>query len=142
MRQIIHAVYIDAARSTIYRALTTENGLSRWWTKKVHVDPGHGGIIRFTFAGDFHPHMKQIRLEPDRRVEWRCVAGHANWLDNTFAFSLEERNGEALLMFRQDYARELSDEVYGSYNFNWGYYLNSLKSYCERDAGTPFSPSA
>jgi len=24
----------------------------------------------------------------------------------------------------QEYAQELSDEAYGIYNFNWGYYLN------------------
>ncbi len=43
-------------------------------------------------------------------------------------------------MFAQDYARELSDEVYGTYNFNWGYYLNSLKQFCETGTGTPFAP--
>jgi hypothetical protein len=40
----------------------------------------------------------------------------------------------------QGYARELSDEVYGIYNFNWGYYLNSLKLFCEKGAGVPFRP--
>ena len=30
------------------------------------------------------------------------------------------------LRFRQDYATELSDDYYGSYNFNCGYYLGSL----------------
>jgi hypothetical protein len=85
--------------------------------------------------------MKQTRLERNRRIEWRCVAGHANWMDSTFGFSLEARDDETLLMFRQDYARELSDEVYGSYNFNWGYYLNSLKALCEKGAGTPCAPS-
>jgi hypothetical protein len=42
-------------------------------------------------------------------------------------------------MFFQDYARELSDEVYGIYNFNWGYYLN-LKQLCEKGIGAPFTP--
>ena len=61
-------------------------------------------------GSDFHPQMKQRLLEPDRR------------------------------MFSQDYARELSDEVYGIYNFNWGYYLNSLKLLCEKGSGVPFTP--
>ena len=42
--------------------------------------------------------------------------------------------------FRQEYAQELSDETYGTYNFNWGYYLNSLKLLCETGTGTPFVP--
>ena len=121
-------------------AITTAAGLKRWWTTKVEAEEREGGIIRFTFAGDFHPQMKQRLLEPDRRVEWVCVAGHANWQDNGFTFVLHERKGETLVMFSQDYARELSDEVYGIYNFNWGYYLNSLKQLCEKGSGVPFTP--
>ena len=40
----------------------------------------------------------------------------------------------------QQYAQELSDETYGTHNFNWGYYLNSLKLYGETGTGTPFFP--
>ncbi len=71
-------------------------------------------------------------------MEWKCVGGHANWKDNTFSFALDERKGETGLTFEQIYAQELSDEVYGTYNFNWGYYLGSLKSLCETGSGTPF----
>lgn len=140
MRQILHSVHIHAAPSSVYDALTTESGLRSWWTKDVAVDARLGGIIRFTFAGDFHPQMEQTALQRPTLVKWRCVAGHPNWQDNTFSFALEDRKGETMLMFRQDYARELSDEVYGNYNFNWGYYLNSLKQYCEKGSGAPFAP--
>ncbi len=75
---------------------------------------------------------EQTRLDPPKRVEWRCVGGHANWQDNTFSFALNERKGETLVQFVQEYAQELSDEAYGIYNFNWGYYLNSLKMLCEK----------
>lgn len=37
---------------------------------------------------------------------------------NAFEFALEVRGDETLLMFRQDYARELPDKVSGTYNFN------------------------
>lgn len=136
MRQILHAVHIHAAPSKVYDALTTEKGLQGWWTTKVKIVDS---VIHFTFAGDFNPQMKQTTLENARTVDWKCVAGHANWQDNTFRFSLNDRKGETLVMFKQDYARELSDEVYGNYNFNWGYYLNSLKLFCETGAGAPFA---
>jgi uncharacterized protein YndB with AHSA1/START domain len=142
MRQIIHAVHIHSAPSNVYSAIATAAGLRGWWSKRVDADERQGGIIRFTFAGDFHPQMQQTRLDPARRVEWRCVGGHPNWQDNTFVFALEERKAETLLMFSQDYARELSNEDYGIYNFNWGYYLNSLKQFCETGTGVPFTPPA
>jgi hypothetical protein len=89
----------------------------------------------FTFAGDFHRQMKQIALNPDRSVKWVCAAGHDNWQDNGCTFTLEPRKSETLLTFSQDYARELSDETYEIYNFNWGYYLNSLKQFVEKNSG-------
>jgi len=140
MKQIIHAVHIHATPAAVFEALTTGKGLRGWWTTKVDAEEREGGVIRFTFGGDFNPQMEQISIEKDHAVRWRCVGGHANWQDNTFTFSLAERNGETMLMFEQGYARELSDEVYGIYNFNWGYYLNSLKLLCEKGVGVPFKP--
>ena len=143
MKTIIHAVHIHAAPPKVYEALTTTEGLSQWWTTQVDIEPGTGGVIRFTFHGDFHPHMRQTALEPHRLVRWSCVAGHPNWHNNTFSFTLDERKGETTVQFVQQYADELSDETYGTYNFNWGYYLNSLKLYCETGTGTPFvSPAS
>jgi hypothetical protein len=130
-----------ADKSWIARAVTSlPVPLRGWWTRKAEVDPGEGGTIRFTFRGDFHPHMKQTRLLPGQVVEWLCTGGHPNWQDNQFRFTLEERNGETMLHFVQEYALELDDETYGIYNFNWGYYVNSLKLLCETGAGTPYDP--
>ncbi len=66
-------------------------------------------------------------------------SGHEPWKDNTFAYLLGDVDGRTQLTFTQDYARELSDEVYGIYNYNWGYYLESLKQYCETGRGKPYA---
>ena len=42
------------------------------------------------------------------------------------------------LVFRQGYGTQIDEESYGVYNFNWGYYLESLRSYCESGTGKPF----
>ncbi len=140
MKTILHAVHVHSPPTKVYEALTTEKGLGSWWTTKVSVEETEGGIIRFTFHGDFHPQMKQTRLQAAEQVRWTCIDGHPNWQDNSFVFTLQDRKGETLLLFVQEYAQELSDEVYGTYNFNWGYYLNSLKQFCENGSGTPFVP--
>ena len=124
MKIIIHNVHIHSAPRDVYRALTTGAGVTAWWTTKATLEPGEGGIIRFTFHGDFYPQMIQTRLEEARLVEWRCVGGHLNWQDNTFSFLLREHEEETSLRFIQHYAQELDDDTYGTYNFNWGYYLS------------------
>jgi Activator of Hsp90 ATPase homolog 1-like protein len=139
MKTILHALHIHAQPSAPYAALTTAEGLAGWWSTRVSVEPGEKGLIRFTFAGDFNPVMRQDRAAKDREVRWTCVDGHANWQDNTFSFRIEPRKSECVLLFTQEYAQELDDETYGTYNFNWGYYLNSLKRLCETGTGTPFT---
>jgi uncharacterized protein YndB with AHSA1/START domain len=141
MNTIIHTVHIHAAPDAVYRALTSERGLTGWWTTRASVEEGEGGMIRFTFRDDFHPQMRQTRLEHGEVVEWECVDGHDNWQDNRFSFLFRDRNGETSLRFVQHYARELDDDTYGTYNFNWGYYLNSLKALCENGAGFPYEPT-
>ena len=135
MKKIIHFVRIHAAPEKVYGALTSQEGLSGWWSTVVRVE---NQVIHFRFAGDFNPEMKVTQLKANRLVEWSCIAGHDNWTDNSFSFELREVQGETGLMFVQIYAQELSDEVYGTYNYNWGYYLQSLKLLCETGKGTPF----
>ena len=141
MKKIIHFARIHAVPDKVYRVLSTQRGLAAWWSTSVQVEDAPGGLINFRFAGDFNPAMQVTLLEANRRVEWKCVAGHDNWKDNTFFFQLQDVNGGTGLMFVQEYAQELSDEVYGTYNFNWGYYLGSLKRLCEEGSGTPFKAS-
>ena len=137
MKKIIHFLRIHASPESVFHAITTEAGLSGWWSTAVSIDQADS-VISFRFAGDFNPDMKVTKLEANRLVEWSCIAGHDNWQDNTFSFELAEISGETNLMFVQVYAQELSDEVYGTYNFNWGYYLQSLKLLGETGEGTPF----
>ncbi len=138
MKTIIHTFHVETPPESVCRALTTEQGVTGWWTTSASVEEREGGILRFTFHGDFHPHMKQIQLDPPRLVRWQCVDGHGNWQDNTFSFALRPQDDDTSVQFVQQYAQELDDDTYGTYNFNWGYYLNSLKRFCETGSGTPF----
>src|SRR5262249_50647841 len=117
MKKIIHFVRIHAAPGQVYGALTSQEGLSGWWSTVVRIEAADQ-VIHFRFACDFNPEMKINQLAANRLVEWSCIAGHDNWKDNSFSFELREVQGETGLMFVQIYAQELSDEVYGTYNFN------------------------
>ena len=89
----------------------------------------------FTFAGDFNPDMRVTALEPPALVCWECVGGHEPWALNTFRFELVDKAGGTTVRFWQNYARELTDDAYGTYNFNWGYYLESLRLLSETGTG-------
>jgi uncharacterized protein YndB with AHSA1/START domain len=138
--QIIHHVTdIDATLDAVWAAITTQAGLASWWTTKVTSPQAQVGTsIHFTFNGDFNPVMQIVAMEPQRRLEWKCVGGHDYWADNTFAFELDEApDKRTRLRFWQYYTKEVSEDAYGIYNFNWGYFINSLVDFCETGTGTP-----
>lgn len=140
MQKIIHLVNINAVQEEVFEAIATGEGLSNWWSTKVKSEENVGGIIDFTFQADFNPDMKITKLNKPEVVHWVCLAGHEPWQDNRFSFELKKGNGATQLKFTQEYTRDISEEDYGTYNFNWAYYLMSLKEYCETGKGKPFDP--
>jgi len=144
MKVIHHVSQIGAAPEEVYAALTTQEGLGGWWSTEVAAPgPEVGAVVAFTFQSDFNPEMEIAGLEAGRRLEWKCIGGHEPWADNTFRFELapsELKQGGTTLRFWQHYATELSDDAYGTYNYNWGYYLESLRLLCEEGKGHPFRP--
>jgi len=143
MKTIHHVFEIDAAPDKVWDALTTELGLASWWSTTVSAPRREiGASVRFTFRGDFNPVMQIGTLREQQQLDWTCVDGHRKWADNTFRFQLEAIEGmQTRVRFWQNYAVELADDDYGTYNFNWGYYLQSLCEYCETGVGKPFAPA-
>lgn len=143
MKTIHHVVDLEAPPGDVWAAIATESGLGSWWSTEVSLEsPGVGEVVDFTFVADFNPDMKITTFEPLHRLEWCCVGGHPPWSDNTFTFELDANGDGTRLRFWQHYATELDDDEYGIYNFNWGYYLQSMLEYLTTGTGKPFTPEA
>ena len=137
METILHAVDIGAPADKVYDALTTGDGLSRWWSTNVVAEERPGGIVRFKFIPDFNPEMEITEMTRASAVGWKCVGGADPWLGAVIRFNLEPRGERTMLIFTQRYTGDLPDEAFGMFNYNWGYYLHSLQEYVERGVGTP-----
>lgn len=112
MKTILHVIDTSASRAEVYEALTTETGLSAWWSTKVTAGEATvGSVIHFTFVGDFNRDMELTEVEPDAVVGWKRVRGHDPWQDNTVRFEIVDvPGGRTRIRFRQDYATELDDD--------------------------------
>ncbi len=85
--------------------------------------------------------MEITALERPSLVAWRCVAGADPWHGATLRFEIESVGANrSSLTFTQRYAGEMSDRDFGTFNYNWGYYLRSLQLCVETGTGAPFSP--
>ena len=71
-------------------------------------------------------------------MSWTCVGGAEQWAGASIRFDVQNQEGGSRLVFRQGYGTEIDEESFGVYNFNWAYYLESLRNYCETGTGKPF----
>ena len=135
MPEIRHNVIIKTTPEKVYEAITTQEGLANWWAKQTIAKPEVGFVNIFTF-GIFRNEMKVIILNPNKKVEWKCINSIEEWIDTNISFDLEEKEGHTLLRFTQSGWRAVT-ETFAGCNYDWGRFMTSLKLFCETGTGTP-----
>jgi uncharacterized protein YndB with AHSA1/START domain len=137
MANIEHIQYINVPVAQVYKALTTTEGLSEVWTRKLNVTAQPGAINEFCFGDEPPTRMEIVELLPDKTIVWRCVGSDPEWIGTTISFELEERQGKTSVRLGHFDWQDVT-EFYRFCNYNWAIFLLSLKQYCEEGTGIPF----
>ena len=91
MADILHRVGIKSSLDQVYKALTTLEGLSAWWTNSTQGESNKvGGVLQFRFAARGGFDMKVLELDPARRVLWQVVDGPEEWIGTKVSFELKQ----------------------------------------------------
>lgn len=135
MADILHRVGIKSSLDEVYRALTTIEGLSGWWTNDTQGDCKKGGVIQFRFgAGGFD--LKVLELDPARRVLWEVVAGPEEWIGTRVSWELRREDEYVIVLFKHEGWREPVEFMHHC-STKWAVFLMSLKSMLETGKGAP-----
>jgi len=138
---LIHRIHIAAPAETIYRAITSEEGIRAWWTTDVKMGAGVGDMAVFGFFDHSTVFQMQISaIDPPSLVRWKCVENTTSpdWISTTQEFILEpQHDGEVLLKFCHGGWERGSDHCYHC-NTTWGHLLVCLKDYAERGVKNPY----
>ncbi len=137
MPDILHTFTVAAPAEVVFEALTTQGGLSAWWTEQTTAESGLGARLIFDFGERYHNDMTVVDLEPHSRVAWHVDEAHPEWVGTVITFDLERDGDVTRLRFGHRDWRETTD-FFASCNFQWGRYMESLKRYCETGAGAPW----
>jgi len=137
MAAIKHLLFINSPSQKIYSAITTKEGVANWWTEQTEIGHRVGDINIFDFGDRYHNEMKISKLIPNKQVEWECLEGDKEWIGTKLIFEIEEKDKGSVLKFTHGNWREETD-FFASCNYHWGYYMRSLKLYCETGKGNPF----
>jgi len=137
MANIRHHLIIKASNQVVFDAITTQEGLRAWWTNETDAKAEVGYVNHFKFGSEYFNEMKISKLNAPVMIHWDCINGPEEWIGTKLSFELENKDGDTFLRFaHMDWAAET--DFYGSCNYHWGYYLESLKSLCETGKGQPF----
>ncbi len=135
MVDILHKVGIRSTPEKVYAALTTTEGLSRWWTVDTHGDGDVGDTLQFRFdLGGID--MKVQDLQPSSSVLWEVVDGPEEWIGTNVSFELRQEGDYTLVLFRHAGWREPVEFMHHC-STKWATFLMSLKSLVETGEGAP-----
>ncbi|MCW9705665.1 SRPBCC family protein [Fodinibius salsisoli] len=129
--------YLNVSPQVVYQALTSTKGLSETWTQQCNVAEEKGGINVFEFGDESPTKFRIEELITNKKIRWLCIESDPEWVGTTVTFELEEKNGQTSVTLKQKNWKEMT-EFYRWCNYNWGFFLYSLKQYCEEGKGIPF----
>jgi hypothetical protein len=137
MVDILHKVGVRSSLDATYKALTTAEGLSGWWTNSTQLESGVGGVIQFRFGdlGGFD--MKVLELDPGRRVLWQVVDGPQEWIGTHISWDLKQEDDYTVILFKHQGWKEPVDFMHHC-STKWGVFLMSLRSLLETGRGAPY----
>jgi len=158
MPNIHHFILIGSSKEKVFDALSSQSGLSAWWTSHTKTNSEPGSIARFSFGPEYFKDMKITKLRPFEEVQWHCIAGAQEWIGTTITFQLISGNKEVLLKIHPEIKGQIEQLVYDSgtllmfhhegwssyspmfaeCNYTWGQFLRSLKLLCETGKGKPW----
>jgi hypothetical protein len=137
MVDILHKVGIKTSSPDhAYKALSTIEGLSGWWTDDTQGQTKVDGVLKFRFgAGGFD--MKVLELDSAKRVLWQVVDGPEEWIGTRIGFDLRQEGDWTIILFKQEGWKEPVEFMHHC-STKWGVFLLSLKALLETGKGAPW----
>jgi len=137
MPDIFHRVGIKATAREVYNKLTTDKGLSEWWTTDTSGAGGVGSIIKFRFNGG-GPDFEVTDLKPDQLVKWKHSGPMPDdWIGTEITFQLTHKENQTYILFSHSGWKDQTDFM-AHCSLKWAVFLMSLKDVIETGTGNPF----
>ena len=132
MADLHHEIPINAPARDVWDAITTQQGLSGWWTQDSVVEPLRvGSVVELGF--DKRALVLRLRLDeatPLKRMVWYCTGGDDEWKGTRLIWTILEQDGVTTLHLLHGYWRSHSSK-YAKSNTIWGELMHRLKDYIE-----------
>jgi uncharacterized protein YndB with AHSA1/START domain len=137
MADVLHQVGIQSSPKTVFTALTEENGIKAWWSEHAKAQAKVGFLNEVSFYGASVTFKLRVKeLDPDKKVVWAVESGPPDWANTDITWTISKHDGQTLLhLAHRGFASTGGN--FAAVNYNWGWYVTSLKFYLEKGQGMP-----
>src|SRR5262252_216079 len=131
MADIVMSCHMDADAATVWRAITTTDGVTGWFTSRAEIGEGPGAHHLLTFPE--MPAPWDLRVEdwqPGRRLTLSVQAGPPEWDKTAMTYQISARpeGGVALDFDHNDFA---GTGGVRAWTIGWATKILALKRYAE-----------
>lgn len=134
-KSIEKQIEIDASPEDVWRAVSTSEGLTRWFPLEAKVEPGPDGSVTLSWGPGVTGTARVGHWEEGKRISW--IESYGEEVEITVDFYVEGKDGHTV--FRVVQSGFSSGEEWADYldtvDSGWRYFLFNLKHYLERHAG-------
>lgn len=139
MAEILMQVDIRAPRAAVVHALTTQDGITGWWTAIGEVPPGRGQTMKLSFK----PHAPlpfdlAVEESTEQRIAWRPLSFPPHWVGTRISWDLSdvpEAGGTRVLLHHASWRD--GDPQLPPAAYTWGQLLGVLKAFSETGKPQP-----
>ena len=140
MADMHHLIQLEGAGApAAYSALTTQDGITGWWTSRAEV-PGTsaGDVLRMSFPdAPITWDMRVDKADAPAVVEWDCIGGPPGWEHTRVVWSVQATDSGSVV--RLDHTGfPAVDDMFRIVTVGWSQMLLSMKAYLETGVRKPF----
>lgn len=130
MPDIHHRFPINATPSEVFDAVSTPDGLDRWWTKASSGVAEEGARLALGFGAGYQWTGTVSVYRPGAEFELVIDASDPDWQGTRVGFTLHGREDCTQVEFRHT-GWPADNDHYRTSNFCWAMYLRIMKRYLE-----------
>ena len=137
MSDILQDFPIKASPAQVYDAISTPDGLNRWWTKRSKGTPKDGEEYELWFGPEYDWRAIVTRASAPSEFELTMTRADADWQGTRVGFRLEGGPDRTLVRFHH-IGWPAANEHYRISSHCWAMYLRVLRRYLEHGEVVPY----
>ncbi|MGH2779079.1 MAG: SRPBCC domain-containing protein [Actinomycetota bacterium] len=139
MASILLRVPIGADAGSIYKALSTNEGVNGWWSNHTEGPEGTGSTMRVAFPDAPITFDFEVTEETsNERVAWHCLSGPPEWIGTDVSIDIQTDDDGNLSALFVHSGWKTTEESFPFIAFSWAQILPRLKKLAEEGKAEPF----